>query len=387
METNKEKKVEKETNLNSTKNSKKEYFNLILLIMIIVIPLLIFFIYILAFDEKEQLDLEKIRNEKQEQQLEIENINNKEKERSIEMTKIDNKEKELLDIEKMTSKVEKFINENLISNSNDKITIKESSEESGLYKIVITTSTGQDVETYITKDGKLFFDRTINIEEAIKKREATNNETPIDQETTKNDKPVVELFVMSHCPYGTQIEKGILPVLETLGDKIHFELKFCDYAMHKEKEMDEQLRQYCINSEEPTKFINYLQCFLEDDKSDECLNTTKIDISKLNTCVAATDKKYKITENFGDKSTWKGNFPTFNIHKEDVDKYGVGGSPTLIINGTTAGSGRDAKSLLATICDRFDNPPEECSTELSSATPSPGFGFNTTDSKDSASCN
>ena len=397
METNKEENFKKETigenisekntNIDSTKNSRKKYFNLILLIMIIVTPLLIFFIYILAFDEKEQLDLEKISNKKQEQQLKIEDMNNKEKERSIDMTKTDDKEKELLDIEKMTSKVEEFINKNLISNSNDKITIKESSEESGLYKIVITTSTGQDVETYITKDGKLFFDRTINIEEITKEHEAANNETPPDQEVTKSDKPVVELFVMSHCPYGTQIEKGILPVLETLGDKIDFELKFCDYAMHKEKELDEQLRQYCINSEEPTKFISYLKCFLEDDRSDACLKTAKINISKLNTCIAATDKKYKVTENFSDKSTWKGNFPTFNIHKEDVDKYDIGGSPTLIIDGTIARSGRDAKSLLTTICARFDNPPEECSTELSSATPSPGFGFNTTGSRDSASCN
>ena len=209
----------------------------------------------------------------------------------------------------------------------------------------------------------------------------------------KSDRPFVELFVMSHCPYGTQIEKGILPVLETLGDKIDFELKFCDYAMHKEKEMDEQLKQYCIQSEEPTKFVSYLECFLEADKSDECLKENNINISKLNACVSATDARYKITESFNDKSTWRtdrnGNpaFPIFNVYKEDVDKYSVGGSPTLVINGTTAKSGRDAAGLLAIICSGFNNPPEECSAELSSETPSPGFGFGTTTNGDSASCN
>lgn len=303
----------------------------------------------------------------------------------IPVTQKDKKVDSSLEVEEATTKVESFINNILIQDDN-KVTIKESFEESGLYKIIVTTSTGQDVETYVTKDGKLFFDRTINVEEITKESKAANNETPPDQEVTKNDKPVVELFVMSHCPYGTQIEKGILPVLDTLGDKIDFELKFCDYAMHKEKELDEQLRQYCINTEEPTKFINYLQCFLEDEKSDACLKTAKINISKLNTCVATTDKKYKVTENFGNKDTWKGNFPTFNIHKEDVDKYVVGGSPTLVINGTTAKSGRDAASLLTIICSGFDNPPEECSTELSSETPSPGFGFDTTSGGDSASC-
>ena len=291
-----------------------------------------------------------------------------------------------LGLEEAKTKIESFINEVLIK-SDDKITIKEAFEENGLYKIVVATSNGQDVETYVTKDGKLFFDRVMNIEEITKENQATNNETPQNQEVAKNDKPVVELFVMSHCPYGTQIEKGILPVLETLGDKIDFELKFCDYAMHSKKELDEQLRQYCIKTEEPSKFTSYLQCFLEADKSDECVKKSKINTSKLNACVSATDKKYKITENFGDKNTWKGNFPTFNIYKEDVDKYSVGGSPALVINGTTAQSSRDSASLLATICSGFNNPPEECSAELSSDTPSPGFGFGTTNSGDSASCN
>jgi len=310
----------------------------------------------------------------------------------IPLTRKDEEVNTSLDIKGAETKIENFVNGILIQDDN-KVTIKESSEESGLYKIIITTSAGQDVETYVTKDGKLFFDRAMNVEEITKENEAANNETPPDQEAVKNDKPVVELFVMSHCPYGTQIEKGILPVLDTLGDKIDFELKFCDYAMHKEKELDEQLRQYCINSEEPAKFISYLQCFLEDDKSDACLKTAKINIPKLNSCVAATDKKYKVTENFNDKSTWRtdrdGNpaFPIFNVNKEDVDKYGVGGSPTLVINGTTAKSGRDAASLLTIICASFDNPPEECSAELSSATPSPGFGFDTTSDGDSASCN
>ncbi|MCK5084532.1 MAG: hypothetical protein KAQ64_02665 [Candidatus Pacebacteria bacterium] len=291
-----------------------------------------------------------------------------------------------LGLEEAKTKTEEFINEVLIK-SDDKVTVKEASEENGLYKIIVATSNGQEVETYVTRDGKLFFDRAMSIEEITKESQEANAEVPPDQEVEKTDKPVVELFVMSHCPYGTQIEKGILPVLETLGNEIDFELKFCDYAMHSKKELDEQLRQHCIKTEEPDKFISYLECFLEADKSDECLKTAKINTSKLNACVSVTDKKYKVTENFGDKSTWKGNFPTFNVYKEDVDKYSVGGSPTLVINGTTAKSGRDSASLLTAICSGFDNPPEECSTELSSDTPSPGFGFGTTEGGDAASCN
>lgn len=54
---------------------------------------------------------------------------------------------------------------------------------------------------------------------------------------------------MSHCPYGLQMEKGIIPVVETLGDSIDFQVKFCDYAMHGQTELDEQVLQYCIMKE------------------------------------------------------------------------------------------------------------------------------------------
>jgi len=246
-------------------------------------------------------------------------------------------------------------------------------------KITETKNYEQAAQVFVEKNGQYYLD-SVKVGLPVGR-----SLEPI--ETVKNDKPVVELFVMSHCPYGTQIEKGILPVLEALGDKIDFELKFCDYAMHSKKELDEQLRQHCIKTEEPTKLISYLQCFLEADKPDECLEKSKVDISKLNVCVLATDEEYKVTENFNDKSTWKGSFPTFNVYKEEVDKYSVGGSPTLVINGATEKSSRDAAGLLAVICSGFNNPPEECSAELSSETPSPGFGFETTEGGDDASCN
>ncbi|MCK4891493.1 MAG: hypothetical protein KAS78_02375 [Candidatus Pacebacteria bacterium] len=305
----------------------------------------------------------------------------------IPFTKSDKEIDEIFNLETIKTETEKFINEILIGDNGDKITIKESSEESGLYKIIVTTLNGQDVETYITKDGKLFFDRVMNVEEIKKEKQETSSEVPQKQEMIKSDKPKVELFVMSHCPFGTQIEKGILPVIEALDDKIDFELKFCDYAMHEEIELNEQLQQHCIKTEEPSKFISYLQCFLEDGDSDRCIKQAKISASKINLCISATDKKYKVSANFQDKSTWKGNYPTFNIYKESVDQYNIGGSPTLIVNETTVASGRDSASLLAIICSGFNNPPEECSTELSSAQPSPGFGSGTSDDDSSASCN
>lgn len=68
-----------------------------------------------------------------------------------------------------------------------------------------------------------------------------------------------------------------------------------------------------------------------------------------------------------------GSYAGFEIFKADNEKYNVGGSPTLVINGSESNSGRDSKSLLKSICSAFNNPPKECSTELPSESPTPGF--------------
>jgi hypothetical protein len=292
---------------------------------------------------------------------------------------VDKNKQKVLGIEEAKAKVLEYVNTNVMQQGQT-ATIKEAVDEGALYKMTLVMGPNQEIPAYVTKDGKNLFPQAIDLDEkkdaagdAAKKQAATIADIP------KNDKPVVELFVMSHCPYGTQIEKGILPVLETLGDKIDFELKFCDYVMHGEKEVDEQVNQYCIQKNEPEKLTDYLRCFLsESDNGPACLKSEKINSSKLKTCVAATDKEFKVKELFADKDTWKsGRYSQFNVHAEDNKKYGIGGSPNIVINGEKISSARDAAGLLKTICAGFENEPEECSSVLSAASPSPGFGFGT----------
>ncbi len=198
-----------------------------------------------------------------------------------------------------------------------------------------------------------------------------------------SDKPVVKLFVMSYCPYGTQMEKGMLPVAQLLGDKIDFQLEFVNYAMHGPKEITENLRQYCIEKEQKDKYLDYLSCFLKQNDSSSCLAETGIDTAKLGTCTEATDQQYSITQNMQNP---KGPYPAFLIDDADNKKYGVGGSPTLVINDVTVSSSRDSASLLATVCNAFDVQPEQCSAKLSADSPSPGFGYKTTGTTAQADC-
>jgi glutaredoxin len=199
------------------------------------------------------------------------------------------------------------------------------------------------------------------------------NHNPVSE---KRDKPEVELFVMSHCPYGTQAEMGIIPAIELLGDKIDFSLRFVYYSMRGEVEVIEQLNQYCIQKEERSKLLPYLKCFLKAGDTSACLAEAKIDSAKLSSCVAEADTKYSITANLQDTANWlNGRYPLFNIDAQLNTKYQVSGSPTLVINGGAVNTGRDPQSYLNAICNSFTQKPADCETKLSTAAYGPGFGF------------
>ncbi len=275
------------------------------------------------------------------------------------------------------TKVEQFINQNLIPSGSDKqAEVKEVIEENGFYKVSVKLG-GKSIDSYITKNGKTFFPQAINIQEKnnVNKKD-TSSQIPTKKTTveTKKDTPVVELFVMSYCPYGTQMEKAILPALEALGDKVDFDMQFCDYLMHSKKELNENLRQHCVQETQPSKLNAYLRCFLGGEDVESCIGEAGVNKSAVETCKQKTDKEYNVTKNFNDKSTYKGNYPPFNVNKDANEKYGVSGSPTLIINGETIQSARTSNALLAAICSGFNKKPEVCSQNLSTSTPAPGRG-------------
>jgi len=284
-----------------------------------------------------------------------------------------------------------YINTNLLQ-PGTQATMTEVRDEGSIYLVKIKVS-GLDFESYITKDGKYLFPSGIDMTEKLEDVETetvtpTTGASVVDCDSAvKNDKPKVEVFVMSHCPYGTQIEKGILPVVKLLKDKIDFQLRFVYYAMHGETEVKEQLNQYCIQKEQNDKLIPYLECFLKEGDGASCLTEAKIDTAKLSACTKAADTEFKITENLNDNSKWlSGRFPLFNVDKALNDKYGIGGSPSLVINGQETKSSRDSASLLETICCAFETQPSECKQVLSSTPPSPGFGYSASGSASTGSC-
>ncbi|NTW22265.1 hypothetical protein HGA34_01820 [Candidatus Falkowbacteria bacterium] len=284
------------------------------------------------------------------------------------------------------AKAEKFINEVLLGGQQTATLANFALDaDTNMYKFEVSIpGNSKPIEAYLTKDGKTFFPQSLNLEEIEKQAAGQGGDQSSPEQkkpsavAPKSDKPKVELFVMSYCPYGTQIEKGIIPVVEKLGESIDFNLKFVNYAMHDEKEIKENLLQYCIDKEDNSKLLPYLKCFLKSDESAKCLAEVKVNTGKVNACVKSSDEKFQVTEKYKNKEGWTGQFPPFDVHKADNEKYGVQGSPSLVINGEQISSGRSPSELLKTICSAFNKAPAACSTELSSAEPAPGFGDGTT---------
>jgi len=211
---------------------------------------------------------------------------------------------------------------------------------------------------------------------------------------TSGETVSVELFVMSHCPFGTQAEKGIIPVIKALGANVDFKLRFVYYVMHGKTEIDEQLNQYCIQKNEPAKLLDYLACFLEAGNGAGCLTSTGINTVSLSSCVAAADAEFGVSTSFNDQSSWlSGRYPLFNVHKSLNDKAiaqtpdGRWGSPGLMINGVLSSpASRSPQAYLDAICAAFTDKPGACSQPLSNTAYSSGFGYTAGASNTAAQC-
>jgi len=247
----------------------------------------------------------------------------------------------------------------------------DSVEELGnsLYQVNVIYE-GQKLPVYITKDGKYFVSAVTAMNPSVPSDSSSNS-----GEIVKSDKPIVELFVMTHCPYGTQAEKGFIPMMRALEDVADLKIRFVHYYMHTNgQEEVETPRQVCIREEQSDLYLDYLECFLGGSsgsisEASACAAKVGINGKKLSDCLQSG----RADEYYAEDS-------------ELSNSYGVRGSPALVINGNIVKSGRDSASYLATVCSAFNNAPEECAVELSGSSPSPGFGYNAGTGSDTGQC-
>ena len=283
-----------------------------------------------------------------------------------------------------------FINENLLQPGTE-ATIKEVSDENGMYKLKISLPGGQDgngqeVDSYVSKDGKKFFVSGLDVEEVKAKNQA--NKTPAEGEaqanttTPKTDKPVVELFVMAFCPYGVQAEGVMAPVFDLLKDKADIKIRFIAsvsgddinnvQSLHGPIEGIEDARQLCVaknySQEILWKYITGINkdCYAIYRNGDDIYETCWKNAAKAAGVNAAKVENCVKSEGVA----------LINAEDQAAKQYGVSGSPTLLINGVKSQAAWTPEGYKTAICGAFNNPPAECSEVLASTGAAASGGCN-----------
>jgi hypothetical protein len=187
----------------------------------------------------------------------------------------------------------------------------------------------------------------------------------------KSARPVADLYVMSFCPYGTQAETGMGPVVDLLKSKADIRIRYITTisgttadsvdSLHGPVEAQEDLRQICINKYYPDQFWSYIKTFNEqcypswrnatalESCQQNTLATLSLDSARIDTCASGAEG---ITLLKADEAAATSNRAT--------------ASPMLFINGVLYSGTRTPEAYKQAICTSFETVPEECSTVLSS---------------------
>ena len=188
----------------------------------------------------------------------------------------------------------------------------------------------------------------------------------------KSARPTADLYVMSFCPYGTQAETGMGPVVDLLKSKADIRIRYITTisgttadsvdSLHGPAEANEDLRQICINKYYPDQFWSYIKIFDEQcyplwhnaTVLESCQkNTTatlSLDSAKIDTCATGTE-----------------GITLLKADETAAGKDGATASPMLFINGVLYSGARTPDAYKQAICNSFETVPAECSTVLSSA--------------------
>jgi hypothetical protein len=244
------------------------------------------------------------------------------------------------------------------------------SEESGVYAITFKIAT-YEYTSYVTKDGKYLFPDAYDMSDFVVGEGTESTETAADTCDTliKADSPVLEAFVVSACPYGLQMQRILAEVVDLIPSlteniKVRYLGAISDgkiSSMHGDTEAQENLRQICLREEQPTKYWDYVSCYMKDGDTDGCLESASVDATSLGACMTDSSRGLAYAQ----------------VDFDLQDSYGVTGSPTLFINGTSVSEydfgGRTAEALRTIICCSFNEQSEACSVSLTNDSAATGF--------------
>lgn len=166
----------------------------------------------------------------------------------------------------------------------------------------------------------------------------------------------LEMFVMSQCPYGVQVENAVTPVKKQLGDRLDVVIHYIGegekdnlQSMHGASEVKGNIVQLCANKLAPAKTLDFIACQNEnmravDTNWKDCAKKVGVNEEKLAACADGDEGKTLLAASFA-----------------EATKRGAKGSPTMFLNGQPYQGGRKSRDFLKAACDTFgDDKPEPC---------------------------
>ncbi|PIS15453.1 hypothetical protein COT62_03560 [Candidatus Roizmanbacteria bacterium CG09_land_8_20_14_0_10_41_9] len=253
-------------------------------------------------------------------------------------------------------------------------TVKESS---GVYEFELTLNPKSDPQkyvSYITKDGKILFTSGVKLDSLNAGQAETKGETTAKtvscEDMEKVENPTLTAFVVSQCPYGVQMQRLFSKAMSEIPNLASaLQVKYIGSvengkitSMHGDTEAQENLRQICIREEQKEVYWPYVNCYMQEGKSEECLVSSGVNADLLKTCVEDPKKGIAYAEkDFADAS-----------------KYSITGSPTLIVNDKAIVSefdfgGRVVDALKQIVCCAGTTKGDYCTNDASKTEVSTAF--------------
>ena len=176
-------------------------------------------------------------------------------------------------------------------------------------------------------------------------------------------KGVLDVFVMSQCPYGVMGLDAMKDVLDAFGEELTFGIHYIAEetpngfeSLHGQPEVDENIRELCAIKHygEKNKYMDYVWCRNKNIRSDDwksCTGSNDIDTKVIEKCSTGDEGKKLLSENLKLAKTLK-----------------IGGSPTWLVNNRMTFNAVSAGDIQKKICEK--NPDlKGCKAELKGAAP------------------
>ncbi|RLF96965.1 hypothetical protein DRN52_01495 [Thermococci archaeon] len=288
--------------------------------------------------------------------------------------------------EEIANKTIDYINSVLKEQGMPEIKLVGVEEYKGLYRLKIDIGQGRVVESYVTKDGSVFFPQAYDTSQLYEGFDAPDSEVVN-----------VKFFVMSFCPYGNIAEEALMPVYQLLGEeKVEWEphyviygKRYCEILVQRGNvpDMDSCRENYCIAKDEETWYCSMHGIQeLNQDVRELCVwkyyphdvwwkfvkeVNQSCNSRNADTCWEQIAEKLGINLEQVKKCQAEEAISLLEGETSLNSKYNVRGSPTVFINDKVYRGERTPEAYKNAICSGFKVPPKECGETLSGGGKSP----------------